>query len=108
VICELFSAWISNRIRHVDTSFGELIVNWLALVPWADHRHVTAAAVNQFTGSFNDSLIVPFGEHDPTANGGRAGLEPFKKPQCSSPAAIVTQEATQQAGRNDRGNRLCK
>jgi cysteine synthase A len=107
VIRELSSAWISHRVCYVDTSFSELIMDWLALVPGADQGHLTPAAGNQFTGSLDDPLIVPFSERDPTANGRSSGLEPFKKPHNSSPAAIVTQEASRPPGRNDRRKGLC-
>ena len=107
MISQLSSAWISHRVCYVDTSFSELIMDWLALVPGADQGHLTPAAGNQFTGSLNDPLIVPFSKRDPTANGRSSGLEPFKKPHNSSPAAIVTQEASRPSGRNDRRKGLC-
>ena len=49
---------------------------------------------NQLSGSFGDSLIVPFSKHNSTADGHSSGFESFYKPHNSSPAAIVTQEAT--------------
>ncbi len=72
----------------------------LALVPWADKGYITPAAGNQFTCGLDDPLIVPFGEHNPATNGRSSGLESFNKTHNSSPAAIVTQEAIQQSGRN--------
>jgi hypothetical protein len=92
VICQLFPAWISHRVCNIDTSFGEFVMDRLALVPGADQGHLTPAAGNQFTGGLDDPLIVPFSECDPTANSHSSGLEPFKKPHNSSPGAIVTQE----------------
>jgi len=67
VICQRFPAWISNRVSNIDTSFSEFVMDWLALVRGADQGHLTPAAGNQFTGSLDDPLIVPFSERDPTA-----------------------------------------
>jgi len=102
VIRQLFPAWISTWVRDIDTSFSEFVMDRLALVPGADQGHLTPAAGDQFTGSFDDPLIVPFSERDTTANGRSSGPEPFNKPHNSSPAAIVTQEGSRQPGRNHR------
>jgi hypothetical protein len=95
---KLLPTRIRTRIRDVDTSFGELVVDRLALVRGADEGHLTPAAGNQLNGCFDDPIIVPFSKHDPTANGRSSGLEPFKKAHNSSPAAIVTQEASPRPG----------
>jgi hypothetical protein len=107
VLRKHFPARISSRICDVDTSFSELVVGRLPLFPGADQRHLTPAAGNQLGGSFDDPLIVSFGKHDSTTNGRSSRFEPFKKPHSSSPAAIVTQEASPQSGRNDLQKGLC-
>ena len=108
VIRQLFPAWISPWVRDVDTSFSKLVMDRLALIPGADQGHLTPTAGNQFTSGLDDPLIVAFSERDPAANSHSSSFEPFKKAHNSSPAAIVTQEASRQPGRNDRRQRLCE
>ena len=107
VIRQLVTARISSRVCDVDTSFGELIMERLTLVRRADQGYLTPTSGNQHTGGLDDPLIVPLGEHNPTTNGRSSDLKLFNKPHKSSPAAIVTQEAIQQPGRNGHRKGLC-
>jgi hypothetical protein len=91
VIRKLFSAWIGARVGDVNTSFSELVMGRLALVPGADEGDITPTASNQFAGGFEDPFIVSFGKRDPTAGSHSSSFESFKKAHNSSQAAIVTQ-----------------
>jgi hypothetical protein len=46
MIRQLLSAWISGRVRDVDTSASELVMDRLVLVSGADEGHLTPAAGN--------------------------------------------------------------
>jgi hypothetical protein len=66
---KLVPTGICGRVRHIDTPFGKLVVDRLALGRGADHGHLAPTAGNQLTDSLHDPGVVSLGEHDPTANG---------------------------------------
>jgi hypothetical protein len=91
---EFFAPRVCRRVSNLDASIRELIVDGLTLICGTQQSHFAPAAGHQLTGCVNDSLVMPFSKRDPTTNGRSSGLEPFKKPHSSSPAAIVTQQGS--------------